>query len=59
MTPEGPVTWADPVSFNPNTQYKTDVMKGGRYPAIKYEVSGNHDFELTGADLEINVNMKR
>jgi hypothetical protein len=54
LTPSGQVTWAPAVSFNPTTQYKVDVQKGGRYLAFRFGVPTPADFEVTGFDAEVD-----
>lgn len=52
-TPSGPVTYSDPVSFDPATQYKVDGIKGGRYLALRFTGSTADDFEIAGYDLDV------
>lgn len=52
-TPAGNVTWGNPITFNPATQYKVDVMNGGRYLAIRFLIPGVADFDVAGFDLDI------
>jgi hypothetical protein len=53
MTPTGAPNYAPAVSFDPSTQYKVDVMKGGRYIAMRFTVNGAADFEVAGFDLDV------
>lgn len=53
LTPSGNVQWGPVVSFNPNTQYKVDVMKGGRYLAVRFLVAQPADFEISGFDVDV------
>lgn len=52
-TPGGQVTYLPAITFDPTTQYKVDVMKGGRYLAIRFTVSTLDDFEVAGYDLDV------
>lgn len=53
LTPSGAITWTAPLSFNPVTQYKLDMVKGGRYLGVRFLISGPVDFEINGFDLDI------
>lgn len=59
LTPTGAPTYAASVSFNPNTQYKVDLKKGGRYLAITFTVPSIADFEVVGFDLDVVPNGSR
>ena len=52
-TPSGVPTYQPALPFDPTTQYKVDVMKGGRYLALNFTVNGPSDFEVAGYDLDI------
>lgn len=58
-TPSGPVTWAPAVMFDPSTSYKVDVMKGGRYLAIRFSIDTLNDFEIAGYDLDVSNSGRR
>ena len=53
LTPSGPVAYAAPVPFDPFVQYKVDVIKGGRYLAIRMTVASMIDFEIAGFDVDV------
>ncbi len=53
MSPGAPVVWGPVVSFNPITQYKVDVIRGGRYLAIRFLIPVPADFEISGFDADI------
>jgi hypothetical protein len=53
LTPSGAVSWLPPVTFDPVTQYKVDVTKGGRYLALRFTVTQPCDFEIAGFDADI------
>ena len=57
--PSGAISWAAPVVYNPETQYKVDVRLSGRYLAIAIEPSKMNDFEVSGYDLEVKAITKR
>jgi len=59
IMPSSSSTYVNAVSFNPITQYKVDVMKGGRYLSIRFTVSGISDFEVAGYDIDVVPNGKR
>ena len=59
LTPAGQVTWADPVLFNPVTQYKVDTQKGGRYLALRFTVVHPADFEINGFDVDVSPGGRR
>lgn len=58
-TPEGSVTWDDPVSYNIETDYKVDVRTSGRYPAWRFEGSDSGNFQLSGIDFNVLVDGER
>ena len=59
LTPSGIVTWSPAVSFDPATQYKVDVQKGGRYLAVRFTVATPCDFEIDGFDLDVSPGGRR
>jgi hypothetical protein len=59
LMPSSASTFVNPVSFDPTTQYKVDVMKGGRYLSIRFTVNGIADFEVAGYDIDVSPNGKR
>ena len=56
MSPGGVVEWADPVTYDPSTGYKCDIVGGGRYLAVKFEFGAYSDFELASYDLYLTPN---
>lgn len=58
-TPSGPINWSAPVSFNPMTQYKVDMMKGGRYLAIRIITPVPVDWEVAGFDADVTTKGRR
>lgn len=53
LTPSGNVSWGPLITFNPVTQYKIDMIKGGRYLGVRFTVSLPVDFEINGFDLDV------
>lgn len=58
-TPSGAVTWGQPISYDPNFQYKVDTITGGRYLAIQFTVPTAVDFEIAGFDCDVSDGGKR
>jgi hypothetical protein len=58
-TPAGTPTYNTAVSFDPAIQYKIDGIKGGRYLALRFTVSGPADFEVAGFDLDVTNGGRR
>jgi hypothetical protein len=52
MTPGGVVEWADPVSFNPSTDVKVDVLVTGVMHGIKFESTDDIYWALSGYGVE-------
>ena len=59
LFPNSPTTWANEVSFDPNSQYKVDVRKGGRYLALSFRVPTANDFEFSGYDAASGSQSRR
>lgn len=59
ITPAGAPNWGPVVSFNPVTQYKVDVMKGGRYLGIRFLIGSPVDFEINGFDIDVGTAGRR
>jgi hypothetical protein len=59
MTPSGVPAYKPAVTFDPFTQYKVDVITGGRYLSIRFTVDGEDDFEVAGYDLDVVDNGHR
>ncbi len=59
MFPSGTVTWAPAVSFDPTTQYKVDVMRGGRFLAVSFTTNQPSDFGIAGFDVDVIPNGAR
>ncbi len=53
LTPSGVPTYSTVLTYNPITQYKVDVLKGGRYLAIMFTIAQAADFEVNGFDLDV------
>lgn len=58
-TPEGVVTWGEPVTYNIETDYKIDVRNSGRYPAWRFEGDGEGNFKLSGIDFNVIIDGER
>ena len=58
-TPGSAPTYLPAVTFDPTTDYKVDVRKGGRYLAIRFTVSTLDDFEVAGYDLDVTSGGRR
>jgi hypothetical protein len=58
-TPTGKITWGPVSTFDPNTQYKVDCLRSGRYLALRLGVDSMADFEVTGIDLDVVLNGER
>jgi hypothetical protein len=58
-TPSGAVTWGQPISYDPVTQYKCDTITGGRYLALQFTVPTPVDFEIAGFDCDISDGGRR
>lgn len=58
-TPSGPVTWGQPITYDPATQYKVDTITGGRYLALQFTVPTAVDFEIAGFDCDISDGGRR
>lgn len=59
MTPRGPYIWEDWKVFDPATDYKVDVRRGGRYLGLRMEVPSPADFEFSGFDTEVRPGGRR
>jgi hypothetical protein len=59
MAPGGTVDWGSPVSFTPGTDVKIDVRKTGTHAAVKFESSGDQNWELVGYEIEAEPISKR
>jgi len=53
MSTEGGLTWNAPVTFNPNTQSKVSVRGTGKLYAVKFESTGDLEWELDGYSLDV------
>lgn len=53
LTPSGTPTYTMTRTYNPVTQYKVDLMKGGRYLALRFTIDQAADFEINGFDLDV------
>lgn len=58
-TPEGAVTWGDPMAYNIETDYKIDARNSGRYPAWRFEGSDAGNFQLSGIDFNVVIDGER
>jgi hypothetical protein len=59
LTPAGSPNWGPTITFNPVTQYKIDVIKGGRYLGVRFLINAPVDFEINGFDLDVGSAGKR
>lgn len=50
-----PVEWGPEQRFDPATQYKLDVRRGGRYLALRITQEEPFDFDLSGYDADIKI----
>ena len=53
MTTEGGISWKTPVEFNPDSQSKVSVRATGKFYAVKFESTGDLDWELDGYSIEV------
>ena len=53
MSTEGGLTWNAPVEFNPNTQSKVSVRGTGKLYAVKFESTGDLEWELDGYAVDV------
>ena len=53
MSTEGGLTWNAPVEFNPNTQSKVSVRGTGKLYAVKFESTGDLEWELDGYSVDV------
>lgn len=53
MSTEEAVSWSDAIAFNPDTQSKVSCRKTGKLLAVKFESTGDLDWQLNGLELEI------
>ncbi len=53
--PNGPITWAVPVSFLVGQQEKIDTFAQGRYLAIEVASYGDQPWRMTGFDCEFST----
>ena len=53
MTTEDGISWKTPVQFNPNKQSKVSVRATGKFYAVKFESTGDLDWELDGYSIEV------
>jgi hypothetical protein len=58
-SPEGQVTWGDPVPYDIENDYKVDFRNSGRYPAWRFEGSSDGNFQLSGMDFNVVVDGER
>lgn len=52
LAPGQPVSYASPVQFTPGTDTKIDVRKTGTHMAVKFESTGDQEWELLGYEVE-------
>jgi len=53
MSTEEGISWKTPVQFTPNTQSKVSVRATGKMYAVKFESTGDLDWELDGYSIEV------
>ena len=53
MTTEEGISWKTPVQFTPDTQSKVSVRATGKFYAVKFESTGDMDWELDGYSIEV------
>ena len=58
-TPEGAVTWGDPMTYTIETDYKIDARASGRYPAWRFEGEDAGNFQLSGIDFSVILDGER
>lgn len=49
------VDWSGPHAYTVGTDYKVDVRKSGRLLAVRFETTGDDDWELSSYELDIEV----
>lgn len=54
-TPEGPVTWVGPYSFDPATQYFIDCRIQARFLAFRLDTTTDIDWTLYGYTMDLEV----
>jgi hypothetical protein len=59
LYPQGPYTWGEWKTFDPETDYRVDFNRGGRYLGFRLEVVPPVDFEFGGMDLVIRPGGRR
>lgn len=59
MLQSGPLTWSNTVTFDPTSQYKIDLMQGGRYLAFQVSSVQPSDFSISGFDVDVVQNGSR
>lgn len=54
---DGPITWTDPILFNPDEETYIDPEEpvSGRLISFSYEMPGDEEFRIDGMDYEFNV----
>jgi len=57
--PMGSVNYKPPITFDPATDYKMDMMVSGRYLAYKFTTPSISNFELSGFDAEVKSLSRR
>jgi hypothetical protein len=57
--PEQTPTYRSSVTYDPNTDYKIDMMVAGRYLAFKFSTSSISNFNISGMDCEIKAMGRR
>ena len=53
MSTEEGISWKTPVQFTPDTQSKVSVRATGKFYAVKFESTGDMDWELDGYSIEV------
>lgn len=54
---DGPITWSDAISYNPDNQTYIDLETpiSGRLISFRYETEGDEEFRIDGMDYEFNI----
>lgn len=57
--PASSITWTNPATFDPATDYKVDLISSGRYLAIEIRQDTMEDFSLSGINFSFKINGRR
>lgn len=54
---DGPITWTDPITFNPDNETYIDPEEpvSGRLISFRFEMLGDEEYRIDGIDYEFNI----